>query len=158
MTIASQDNIHLVLSGADRFQEQRGLGITELRFKVASEDTGGRLLVIEQTMLAKGGPPRHIHLAQDEWFRALEGEFVVEVAGQTYHLIPGDSLLAPRKVPHAWAYVGSEVGRILIAFSPAGDMEAFFGEVTKTGAMPQQDPALWRAHGMEVVGPPLSIS
>jgi hypothetical protein len=40
---------------------------------------------------------------------------------------------------------------------PAGKMEAFFREVTKTNAMPAQDPALWRAHGMEVVGPPLSF-
>jgi hypothetical protein len=36
-------------------------------------------------------------------------------------------------------------------------MEAFFREVTKAGAMPSQDPAVWSAHGMEVVGPPLSL-
>jgi len=40
---------------------------------------------------------------------------------------------------------------------PAGKMEAFFREVTKANAMPPQDPELWRAHGMELVGPPLSI-
>lgn len=36
-------------------------------------------------------------------------------------------------------------------------MEAFFREVTRANAMPPQDPALWRAHGMELLGPPLAI-
>jgi hypothetical protein len=45
----------------------------------------------------------------------------------------------------------------LIVFTPAGKMEAFFREVTKANAMPPQDPALWRAHGMELVGPPLPV-
>jgi hypothetical protein len=72
-------------------------------------------------------------------------------------LAPGDSLLAPRKVPHTWAYVGDAVGRLLVGFAPAGKMEAFFREVTKANAMPPEDPALWRAHGMELIGPPLSV-
>ena len=36
-------------------------------------------------------------------------------------------------------------------------MEAFFREVTKAGAMPPQDSGLRRAHGMELVGPPLAV-
>ena len=52
----------------------------------------------------------------------------------------------------------SVTGSILITFMPAGKMEAFFREVTKANAMPPQDPALWRAHGMELLGPPLSIT
>ena len=149
--------VQFVAAGDDRYNEQRGLGITELRYKVATEDTGGGLLVIEQTMLAKGGPACHLHLAQEEWFQSIDGEFVVVVGDETYRLNPGDSLLAPRRVPHVWAYVGEGVGKILIAFSPAGQMEAFFGETTKANAMPPQDPALWRAHGMELLGPPLAI-
>jgi mannose-6-phosphate isomerase-like protein (cupin superfamily) len=146
-----------VAAGEDRYNEQRGLGITELCIKVATEDAGGGLLVVEQTMLAKGGPARHVHLAQDEWFSSITGEFVVVVGDATYRLMPGDSLLAPRRVPHVWAYVGEGIGKILIAFSPAGQMEAFFRETTKANAMPPQDPGLWRAHGMELLGPPLAI-
>jgi quercetin 2,3-dioxygenase len=73
-------------------------------------------------------------------------------------LQPGDSLLAPRCVPHVWASVGETRGRILITFMPAGKMEAFFRAVTKANAMPPQDPELWRAHGMELVGPPLAVA
>lgn len=42
-------------------------------------------------------------------------------------------------------------------FLPAGQMEAFFRKVTRADAMPMPDPALWRAYGMELVGPPLAI-
>jgi hypothetical protein len=70
---------------------------------------------------------------------------------------PGDSLLAPRQVPHVWAYVGDTIGRMLITFMPAGKMEAFFREVTKANAMPPQDPELWHMHGMELIGPPLIV-
>jgi quercetin 2,3-dioxygenase len=133
------------------------MGITTLAFKVATADTGAGLFVIEQTNHAKGGPPRHVHPDQDEWFYAVEGEFVVEVGGRTERLFPGDSLLAPRSVPHVWAFVGDGIGRLIVAFTPAGRMEAFFREVTKTEAMPVQDPALWLAHGMRVVGPPLTL-
>jgi quercetin 2,3-dioxygenase len=96
-------------------------------------------------------------VAQDEWFCALEGEFVIEIGDERLHLSPGDSVLAPRQVPHVWAHVGSGRGRMLIVFSPAGQMEAFFREVTRADAMPPQDPALWRAHGMELLGPPLAL-
>jgi len=61
-------------------------------------------------------------------------------------------------VPHTWAYVGDGIGRVVIVFSPAGKMEDFFHAVTKANAMPPEDPGLWRAHGMELVGPPLTIA
>jgi quercetin 2,3-dioxygenase len=120
------------------------------------QDSNG-VLILEGTFHEKGGPPRHLHHDQDEWFYAVEGEFMIEVGQECFHLKPGDSLLAPRQVPHAYAYVGDAPGRILIAFIPAGKMEAFFREVTTTDAMSRQGPALWRDHGMEVVGPPLSV-
>lgn len=145
-----------VAAGEDRFGEQRGLGISVITFKVTPQDSGG-LLILENSFTTKGGPARHLHYDQDEWFYAVEGDFSIEVGQEQFTLHPGDSLLAPRKVPHVWAHVGPAHGRILIAFMPAGQMEAFFREVTKANAMPPQDPALWRAHGMELLGPPLKV-
>lgn len=107
---------------------------------------------------ARGGPARHLHYDQDEWFYVLDGEFLIEVGADRYTFLPGDSLLAPRTAPHVWASIGTPHGRILITFLPAGRMEAFFREVTKANAMPPQDPDLWRAHGMELVGPPLAVA
>ena len=145
-----------VAAGEDRFGKRRGLGISVIDFKVSTRD-GSSLFILENTFHEKGGPARHLHYEQDEWFYALEGEFIIEVGPERFRLRPGDSLLAPRQVPHVWAYIGGSRGRILIAFTPAGAMEAFFGEVTKANAMPPQDPELWRAHGMELLGPPLSL-
>lgn len=143
-------------AGEDLFGETRGLGVSTIQFKVIPQDTTG-LLVLENTFHAKGGPARHLHHEQDEWFYAVEGVFLMEVGDQRYELRPGDSLWAPRQVPHVWAHIGEGHGRILVAFSPAGQMEAFFRIVTKANAMPPQDPALWQAHGMELLGPPLPV-
>ena len=153
---SSSPHVCRVSQGSDRFDELRTMGISTLCFKVATEDAGGQFFLIEQTMHAPGGPPRHVHEAQEEWFYALEGEFIVEIDGELFSLHPGDSILAPRRVPHSWAFVGDGTGRLLVGFTPAGQMEAFFREVTKTNAMPIADPELWRRHGMEVVGPPLA--
>ncbi|MFZ0545726.1 MAG: cupin domain-containing protein [Candidatus Promineifilaceae bacterium] len=114
-------------------------------------------LIIENTFREKGGPARHLHYDQDEWFYSVEGEFILELGQEKFILKPGDSLLAPRKVPHVWAYTGGTQGRMLIVFTPAGKMESFFREVTKGNAMPPQDPEIWRIHGMELLGPPLVV-
>lgn len=146
-----------VLAGQDRFGEHKGLGISTIDFKVSAADSGGAVLVIENTNRAAGGPARHLHVEQDELFYVLDGEYIIEVGQERFNLKPGDSVLAPRKIPHVWAYVGHTLGRLLITFTPPGKMEAFFREVSKANAMPPQDPALWRAHGMELLGPPLPV-
>ena len=146
-----------VPAGQDRFGEQRSLGISTIAFKVTPQDSSG-LLILENTFHTPGGPARHLHYAQDEWFYIAEGEFLFEVGPERMRLQPGDSLLAPRQVPHVWAHVGAGRGRVVIVFMPAGKMEPFFREVTRANAMPPQDPALWRAHGMELLGPPLALA
>lgn len=151
------DQIIKVSAGEDRFGEHRGLGISEISFKVVPQDSDG-LFIIENMFHAKGGPAKHLHYDQDEWFYAVEGDFIVEVGQERFALKAGDSVLAPRKVPHVWAYTGDGPhGRMLITFMPAGKMEAFFREVTKANAMPPLDPELWKAHGMELLGPPLKV-
>jgi quercetin dioxygenase-like cupin family protein len=145
-----------VEAGQDQFGEHRGLGVSIITFKVTPKDSSG-LFVLENTFHQKGGPARHLHHDQDEWFYTVEGEFVIEVGQERYCMKAGDSLFAPRKIPHVWAYVGNATGRMLVTLAPAGKMVEFFKEVTKANAMPPQDPALWQAHGMELVGPPLKV-
>ncbi|MGB6496035.1 MAG: cupin domain-containing protein, partial [Candidatus Acidiferrum sp.] len=83
-------------------------------------------------------------------------EFIAEVGTEKFRLEPGDSLFAPRRVPHAFARVGESDGRLLIGFQPAGEMEHFFHEIAR---MPDhaKDEKLYRACGMELLGPPLSV-
>ena len=144
-----------VTAGRDRFGEHRELGISAMAFKVGMDETDGGLFVLENSFRSKGGPARHLHYEQDEWFYVLDGEFRFEIGDDRLTLKAGDSVLGPRGVPHVW--VCTDAGRILVAFTPAGNMEAFFREVTKANAMPPQDPALWRAYGMELLGPPMQV-
>jgi len=146
MTIVSTDN--------DQFGEYRGLGVSKITFKLTPK-TSDDVFIIENTFHEKGGPARHLHYEQEEWFYVVEGDFLFEIGDERFKLQTGDSVLAPRQVPHVWAHTGENLGRILIAFLPAGKMEAFFREVTKENAMPPLDPELWRLHGMELMGPPL---
>jgi quercetin dioxygenase-like cupin family protein len=37
-------------------------------------------------------------------------EFLIEIGGTRHRLGPGDSVLAPRRVPHVWAHVGEGRG------------------------------------------------
>lgn len=152
----SPSGVHWLPAGKDLYGEYRGLGVSHINFKLVQPD-GGTILIIENIFHAKGGPARHLHHDQDEWFMVLEGEFLFEVGEERRRLETGDSLIAPRRVPHVWAHVGDGRGRILIAFTPAGRMESFFRMVTRADAMPPQDPALWAEHGMELLGPPLSL-
>ena len=153
---AERPSALLLAAGADREGESRGLGMSTIAFKV-STPTPSDPFLLENTFLAKGGPARHLHYDQEEWFSVLEGEFQFEVGAERFRLQAGDALLAPSLLPHVWAFEGSARGRILVAFFPAGNMEAFFREVTKANAMPPQDPGVWRAHGMERLRPPLPV-
>ena len=145
-----------VASGEDQFGEYRGVGTGSMAFKVSSPDPNG-LLIVELTLHKKGGPARHLHHNQDEWFYAVEGEFILEIGQERMKLNPGDSILAPSEVPHAWAYIGDITGRLLITFNRAGKMVAFLRKITQANAMAPQDPELWRSHDMELIGPPLAI-
>lgn len=148
-----------VPNGRNRFEEELMIwGVIPLQIKVSSSDTAGRLFVFEHADMGKGGPPRHFHYEQDEWFYAMKGEFAFEVGDERFTLRPGDSLFAPRMIPHAWAHVGDEPGTLLLAVQPAGSLEAFFMENSAMDRPPTPEEAerSFAAHGMKVVGPPLN--
>ena len=146
----------MIPSGNDLFGEHRSLGVSTVAFKIVPH-TAKDVLIIENTFHKPGGPARHLHYFQDEWFYILNGNFIFEVGEEKFQLKAGDSLMAPRRIAHVWACTENNGGSILIAFMPAGKMEAFFREVTKTNAMPPQDPELWKLHEMELAGPPLKL-
>lgn len=146
-----------VSSGADRAGEDlRIWGLIPLQVKVATADTDGALFLFEHADMGPGGPPRHLHHDQDEWFYVVDGEFEFEVGDDAFTLRPGDSLLAPRRVPHVWACV-AEKGTLLLGVQPAGSLEAFFRATCELDGPPSMEETarLFAAHGMEVVGPPL---
>lgn len=149
----------LVPAGQDRYAKTRRIPTGSSSFKVSSQDTRGGLFVMEHSNDKKGGPPLHLHHYEDEWFYAIEGEYLVQVGTQRHRLKAGDSVLGPREIAHAWAFVGNTPGKLLICYAPAGRMEAFFEGREKRGndTAYSSDPALYQAWGMELLGPPLPV-
>jgi len=148
---------HLIPAGHDRLNENHSLGFSTISFKVLPRETAGTLFLIEHTHLRKGGgPPLHVHYAQEEYFYVMEGEFLIQVGDQRIALHPGDSILGPRHIPHTFTVTSETLGHMLIAFTPAGQMEDFFRTAEKNPAVLLNDPALFASHGMKMLGPPLS--
>ena len=153
-----------VAAGTDRFNDVRKLPGGDLLYvKVATQDTGGAFFMTEQPIERRGvGPPKHYHESQDEWFYCLAGEYVVEIGGQRFRLAAGDSMLGPRRVPHAFVYDGRGPGRLLVGFTPAGRMEQFFRDLEKRGGYfgngtPEEKEKARREYGIVNVGPPLKL-
>ncbi len=153
----SDESISVIPSGQDRTgrPHKAARADSHLDFKVITQETAGRLFIMENRDMVRGGPPRHVHYEQEEWFFFLEGsEVIMEIGEQKLRLKPGDSVLAPRDVPHVWAYLGPQPGRMLFAFTPAARIEGFFEETSKPDAK-VADPQRFERHGMKVLGPPL---
>ena len=143
--------------GNDRFGKPLLFVGGHFHCKVSAQDTSGDLCVYDTIRTKKGGPPLHYHHHQDEWFFVRDGEFLFHVGEDRFRLTTGDSLLAPRKVPHTFANI-SEPGTLMIVYQPAGTIEQFFLDGGKLLHPTSDDwQALHRAHGMEIVGPPLTL-
>lgn len=129
--------------------------------KIGTADTNGDMYAFESTRLKKGGPYLHIHHEQDEWFYILAGEFLVRVGDETFTAKAGDSVFAPRMVPHAFAKVNAEneEARMMIVYQPAGKMESYFKAwsegIFKTMS-PEEQKKYKLDHGIEQVGPALT--
>lgn len=147
-----------VPDGQDRYGEKRAIGVSSATtYKVGTKDTNGGLFVFQHENSKKGGPPLHLHHNEEEWFYVLQGDYIAQVGSERFQLKAGDSLLGPREVPHTWAFVGNTPGRLLIAFAPANKMEAFFTEPGMRAGTYLNDAEHFRAYGMELIGPPLTV-
>ena len=148
----TSSDLHVVGDAQDRFGHPASLGTGLLAVKVATGETEGRLFIVEHTHLTPGGPALHLHLNQEEWFHVEEGEVAFQVGDQRLHLHAGESILAPRRVPHTFSSVGVAPSRMMIAFCPAGKMEQYFRDIQDPKA-PANDAEFMRRYEMELVGP-----
>lgn len=137
-----------------------GVSGTTICVKFAGADTGDQLAVLELPTESGLGPPLHVHKVEDEWFYVLEGEHEFQVAGKGFRVAPGDSIFAPRLVPHTWRNVSARPGKMLCVAVPVGQLEEFFQELS---VLASSDPAnvgarkaLFEKYDMQIVGPPLS--
>ena len=144
-----------VTAGNDRFDQPVHFFNGRFDCKVSGKDTGDGMCIYETIRARSDRAPLHYHHDQDEWFFVREGEFLFQVGEDRFRLTAGDSILGPRKIPHAFATL-SDIGRLMIIYQPAGTIERFFADGTRlVNPTPADWQALHRANGMEIVGPPL---
>ena len=100
-------------------------GTDAITLKASSEETRGSIGFLEATSLPGYGPPRHIHHSYDELFYVLEGEFLFLVGERQVSGGPGSFVFIPRGTVHAAKVIGSEPGKVLIAYIPGGLEHSF---------------------------------
>ena len=131
--------------------------------KVSGADLGKTYAAIEVHTPPGLGPELHVHLGQNELFFVLRGSIGIQYGSEKTILKPGDALMLPANVPHAYVTLGTQPAHMLVVFDPAGDIEGFFAEyaplVSVAGEPDQKKLAeAYAKHGMKVVGPPLRAS
>lgn len=134
------------------------MGVNPNDVKISGKDTNGQLAVFEYIGTQKVGPSLHIHFDQDEIFTVVEGEYLFQVGDKKDILKAGDTIFLPRQVPHTWIQL-SDLGKLIYFLQPAGKMEEFFMTMSSLKEKPSAEEMdkIHAAHGMKVVGPPLSL-
>jgi quercetin dioxygenase-like cupin family protein len=109
--------------------EQLTIGPNVVRILASSEDTGGRLAVIEYDVPAGfPGPPLHVHPGFDEHFYVVDGELELRLEDDVVRATPGDSLYVRGDRPHTFSNPTGEVARMLLTMTPGG-FERFFRDL-----------------------------
>lgn len=92
-----------------------------MHLKAAGEDTEGCFALLEYYARprSKGAIP-HWHDGHEEGFYVLEGELEMLVGDETVVAEPGEFILVPRRVVHAFANRTDRPARFMATFSPAG--------------------------------------
>src|SRR6267142_3098873 len=67
---------------------------------LSGTDTGGAYCLLEVSLAPGIGVPRHTHTREDEGYYVLSGELEVIVGEEIFILKAGDTLIAPRDIPH----------------------------------------------------------
>ena len=102
--------------------ELGGLGV---RFMA----TGEGFSLVEHPIAPRTlGAPMHVHEHEDEFSYVLEGEVGVQIGDEVLYALPGQLVVKPRGIPHAFWNRTDEPARLLEIISPAG-FERYFAEL-----------------------------
>ena len=117
-----------VVGPADGVTHDLGGGLGA-RLLVAGGATADRCSLVDHPMAPRTlGSPVHTHAREDEYSYVLEGTVTVLVGEEIVVGRPGDLILKPRGVKHAFWNATDEPARLLELISPAG-FEQFFVDI-----------------------------
>jgi mannose-6-phosphate isomerase-like protein (cupin superfamily) len=110
-----------------------GLGT---RYLIRGEQTDRRFALIEHTIPPRTlAAPTHVHQHEDEYSFVLQGRMGAHVGEDEIEAGPGELVVKPRAVPHAFWNPGDEETRLLELISPAG-FERYFADMAPLLASP----------------------
>jgi quercetin dioxygenase-like cupin family protein len=155
-------------AGETPMPEQLWFLNTLVTVRVAAADGENGMTVLEHHVPYGDSPPLHVHANEDEIFHVIAGELRFRVGGRDITVRAGQTVQAPRNVPHTYLVVSREGARILTV-TCGGDFEklvralgrpaAHDGLPVPTVPTPEQEAALAQAclaHGIALIGPPLT--
>lgn len=95
-------------------------------FLLDADQTAGTFTLIHCYFRKGGEPPAHFHRNEDETFYILEGEICFHIGDKKFIAKAGETVYAPREVPHQFSLV-TETAKALLLITPSG-IETFFKE------------------------------
>jgi quercetin dioxygenase-like cupin family protein len=87
---------------------------------LSGADTGGAYCLLEVNLASGIGVPRHTHTREDEAYFVLAGELEVIVGNERFVLRAGDTLMAPRGIPHQLRNSGDVENHYLLLILACG--------------------------------------
>ncbi|MEO6286829.1 MAG: cupin domain-containing protein [Dyadobacter sp.] len=157
--LSTADKHFVVKAGDARFgvhPPYRGVNANDV--KISGKDTNGQLAVFEYIGKEMIGPALHVHHDQDEIFSIIDGEYLFQVGNEKFTVKAGDTVFAPRGIPHTWIQLSAQ-GIQVYMVQPAGQLEDFFLALNELKEAPTEESIkrMHESYGMSVLGPPLSL-
>jgi pimeloyl-ACP methyl ester carboxylesterase/quercetin dioxygenase-like cupin family protein len=127
------------------------------RVLLRSEESKGRVALIESTMPPGAkGPPLHTH-AFDETFYVLEGELIFQLGDELILAGAGEVAFAGGGAPHTFTNRSNARARFLIVCTPAGFEREFARRAATLGGVAPPAWAMQPIPEVTVVGAPIGV-
>lgn len=112
-----------------------------VRFLIDGGQTGGRFSAVEYLLPPRAlGAPPHTHAHEEEYSFVLAGRVGLQLGDEVREAGPGELVVKPRRVEHAFWNAGEEPARVLELISPAG-FENYFRELAPLLQAPDENQA-----------------
>jgi mannose-6-phosphate isomerase-like protein (cupin superfamily) len=100
------------------------------RYLIESSDTDGRFALIEHRIPPRTlAAPTHTHEREDEYSYVLSGRMGAQIGDVVVDAGPGELVVKPRGIPHAFWNSGDEETVLLEVISPGG-FASYFDEIS----------------------------
>ena len=151
----------------DAIRELRWFGNTLISFNLSSSAGADGISVIEHWMPHGEAPPLHVHHREDEVCHSLEGKMRFQVGERQLVGRAGETVLAPKGIPHAFR-VESMLGARCLTIMRGSDFETMARTASRPAIHPDLPEAMAPTPDMidrlvricaenqiDIVGPPL---